>query len=192
MSYFAAAAVRGPKGWSAAELDLSGAADVEEVADRLREVDPDAEVSLLFVEADDTYLVIMRLDYGEDLRIFGSDSVFADETRLGALLLGDVATPVARISGNDVLTMPDESAEEERAGAPEEAEETAGPGESGRPAVEPDIDPVGDADLLADLDVPASRLLALCAHEGMLPSDVTAEICQAIGCGDEVEELREV
>lgn len=192
MSYFAAAAVRGPKGWSAAELDLSGAADVEEVADRLREVDPDAEVSLLFVEADDTYLVIMRLDYGEDLRIFGSDSVFADETRLGALLLGDVATPVARISGNDVLTMPDESAEEERAGAPEEAEETAGPVESGRPAVEPDIDPVGDADLLADLDVPASRLLALCAHEGMLPSDVTAEICQAIGCGDEVEELREV
>jgi hypothetical protein len=25
----------------------------------------------------------------------------------------------------------------------------------------------------------------------MLPSDITAEVCQAIGCGDEVEELRE-
>jgi len=36
VSYFAAAVVRGPKGWSSAEVDLSGAADIEEVADRLR------------------------------------------------------------------------------------------------------------------------------------------------------------
>ena len=57
--------------------------------------------------------------------------------------------------------------------------------------LETDIDPVGDADLLADLGVPARRLLELCAHEGLLPADVTAEVCQAIGCGDEVEELRE-
>ena len=41
----------------------------------------------------------------------------------------------------------------------------------------PDADPVGDADLLADLGVPATRLLTLCAHEGMLPSDITAELC---------------
>jgi len=26
----------------------------------------------------------------------------------------------------------------------------------------------------------------------MLPADVTSELCQAIGCGDELEELREV
>jgi len=45
--------------------------------------------------------------------------------------------------------------------------------------------------LLSDLGVPASRLLALCGREGMLPADVTAEVCQLVGCGDEVEELRE-
>ncbi len=56
---------------------------------------------------------------------------------------------------------------------------------------EPDVEPVGDADLLADLGVPAKRLLELCAREGMLPPDVTAEICLTIGCGDEIEELRE-
>ena len=53
------------------------------------------------------------------------------------------------------------------------------------------IDPAGDPDLLVDLGLPATRLLQLCAHEGMLPSDITAEVCQAIGCGDELEELRE-
>lgn len=181
MSYFAAATVRGPKGWTATELDLSGVADVDEVADRLREVDPDAEISLLFVESDDAYLVIMRLDAGEDLRVFGSDSVFAEESRLGALLLGDIETPAMDIDDTDDLV--------ERNGAA-----VSGDGEEDedeRPAAEPDIDPVGDPDLLADLGVSAHQLLALCAHEGLLPSDVTAEVCQVIGCGDEIEELRE-
>jgi putative tRNA adenosine deaminase-associated protein len=185
VSYFAAAAVRGPKGWVASELGLSGAADVEEVADRLRDVDPDAELSLLFVESDDAYLVIMRLDGAEDLRVFGSDSVFAEESRLGALLLGDIETPALEID-DQALEIDGQALEaEEPAGARDGAD-----GEE-RPAGEPDIDPVGDPDLLADLGISAHRLLTLCAHGGMLPSDITAELCQMIGCGDEIEELRE-
>jgi len=101
VSYFAAAVVCGPDGWAAYELDLGGAADVEEVAEQLREVDPDAEKSLLFVESDDTYLVILRLDKGEDLRVFGSDGAFAEESRLGALLLADLPQPALEL---DALT----------------------------------------------------------------------------------------
>jgi putative tRNA adenosine deaminase-associated protein len=96
-AHFAAAVVRGKPGWSAQELDLSVIADVDEVADLLRDVEPEASVSLLFVEADDTYLVIMRLDDGEDLRVFGSDSAFAEESRLGKLLLSDVESPALEI-----------------------------------------------------------------------------------------------
>ncbi len=173
MSYFAAAAVRGSKGWSAAEVDLTGVADIEEVADLLRDVDPDAPVALLFVESDDAYLAILRLDDGEDLRIFGSDGAFAEESRLGALLLGDLEPPVPGIE-DVVAALPTEGEEEPVA-----------------PPAEPDVEPVGDADLLADLGLPANRLLGLCGREGMLPSDVTAEVCQAIGAGDAVEELRE-
>jgi putative tRNA adenosine deaminase-associated protein len=170
VSYVAAAAARGKDGWSATELDLDGAADVEEVADRLRDMDPDADVSLLFVEADDTYLVVLRLDRGEDLRVFGSDSAFVHESRLGSVLLGDIELPALEI---------DEALSQSMADGDEE------------PAADPEADPVGDADLLADLGVSAHRLLSTCAREGMLPSDVTAEITQAIGCGDELEELRE-
>jgi putative tRNA adenosine deaminase-associated protein len=50
---------------------------------------------------------------------------------------------------------------------------------------------VCDADLLTDLGITAHRLLSLCSSEGMLPSDVTAEICQTLGCADELDELRE-
>ncbi|MEH0938201.1 tRNA adenosine deaminase-associated protein [Micromonospora psammae] len=175
MSYFAAAVVRDEGGWSAAEVNLRGATDIDDVADRLRDVEPDADLSLLFVEADDAYLVILRLDEGEDLRVFGSDSAYAEESRLGALLIGDLKTSVTGL----------EEVDEPRPAA-------GGDEETDQPAVDPEADPVGDADLLADLGIPAQKLLALCGHEGMLPADVTAEICAVLGCGDEVEELREV
>ncbi|MEU8299104.1 tRNA adenosine deaminase-associated protein [Micromonospora sp. NPDC048909] len=175
MSYFAAAVVRDESGWTAAEVNLRGAGDIDEVADRLRDVDQEADLSLLFVEADDTYLVILRLDEGEDLRIFGSDSAYAEESRLGALLVGDLKTSVTGLDDTE-----------------EPRPATSGDEENEQPAVDPEADPVGDADLLADLGIPAQKLLNLCAQEGMLPADVTAEICLVLGCVDEVEELREV
>jgi putative tRNA adenosine deaminase-associated protein len=164
---------RGKNGWTASELELTRLADIDEVVDLLRDVEPDADLSLLFVEADDLYLAVLRLDEGEDLRVFGSDSAFATESRIGALLLGDIEPPALEL---DDLTVPGVVADDD---------------EDENPAVTPDADPVGDAELLADLGVSSHRLLALCALEGMLPADVTAEICQRIGCGDEMEELRD-
>jgi putative tRNA adenosine deaminase-associated protein len=173
VSTFAAAVARGKNGWTASELDLSGVADIDEVADRLRDAEPDADVSLLFVEADDQYLVILRLDEAEDLRVFGSDSAFAEESRIGAMLLGEVEAPALEI--DELAAPPADDAEDDEEG----------------PASDPDADPVGDADLLADLGITAHRLLSLCSSEGMLPSDVSAEICQRLGCADELDELRE-
>jgi len=170
VSYFAAAVTRGSSSWTASVLDLGGAADIDEVVDRLRDVDADADVALLFVESDDSYLAVLRLDQGEDLRVFGSDSVFAEESRLGALLLGDVKAPALEI--DDVTNPP----------ADDEAPTP--------PATEPDVDPVGDPEILADLGISARQLLSLCAHEGLMPADVTAEICQVLGCADAVEDLR--
>jgi putative tRNA adenosine deaminase-associated protein len=194
MPYFAAALTRSTggaangNGWTAFEMSLTDASDVEDVADRLRDVDPDADVSLLFVESDDSYLVIMRLDGGEDMRVFGSDTAFAEESRLGSLLLGEMGRPgleleSIELAGTDLAgTALEEEAEESTVDTEDPLAATP---------LATDAEPAGDADLLADLGVSAGKLLQLCAHDGMLPSDVTAEVCQAIGCGDEVEELRE-
>jgi putative tRNA adenosine deaminase-associated protein len=174
VSTFAAAVARGKNGWTAYEIELTGLADIDEVADRLLDVEPDAEVSLLFVESDDLYLVIVRLDDGEDLRVFGSDSAFAEESRIGSVLLGDIEAPALEI---DEL-----AADSSATDADDEADE---------PAADPDADPVGDAEILADLGISSHRLLTLCALEGMMPADVTAEIAQRLGFADELEELRE-
>lgn len=169
MSYFAAAVLSGPDGWSSSQVDLAGVADLEEAADRLRDIDSAATDAVMFVEADDLYLVIVRVDESDDVRVFGSDAAYADDSRLGALLLGDLEDPVLDI--DEVTSDSDD--------------------EDDTPPTTADADPVGDAELLADLGVPATKLMELCAQEGMMPSDITAEICALLGCADEMEELRE-
>ncbi|GAA3387085.1 tRNA adenosine deaminase-associated protein [Cryptosporangium minutisporangium] len=158
MSYFAAALVRPRRGWVAAELDLDEIQDVEAAVDLLREVEPEADPALLFVEADDEFLVVVRLD-GAETRVFGSDASFGDESRVGAALLADL----------EEVDVPDD-------------DDADDPELMGRP--------VGDVDLLADLGVSARDLLALCAHEGMLPSDVMLEVSRKIGSADALIELR--
>ncbi|MDR7279852.1 tRNA adenosine deaminase-associated protein [Catenuloplanes atrovinosus] len=177
MSYFAAALVRGPSGWFASDLPLTGAADTEDIADRLRDVDHDADLSLLFVESDDSYLVIMRLDEGEDPRVFGSDSIFAEESRLGAMLLSDVEMPAIEIHNEiDEVTEGVEEGSATTSTAPDD----------------PEIDPIGDPDLLADLGISSHDLLLMCGREGVHPSDVTHELCEhIIGSAEVVDELRE-
>ncbi|MGH3738595.1 MAG: tRNA adenosine deaminase-associated protein [Micromonosporaceae bacterium] len=176
MSYFAAAVVRGPKGWTASDFDLGGVSDAEDVADRLRDVDLEATISLLFVEIDEEYLVLLRLDDGEDLRVFGSDAALAEESRLGAVLVADLEPP------DHGIDIPDE---------PDDVDDVDDEDESDTEPADVDADPTGDLDILNDLGIPSRKLLAMVATEGKLPSDVTVEICELLGCADDVEELRE-
>lgn len=160
MSYFAAALARTPAGWTAEEIDLDGLADVDEVADRVRDVDGDAEMSLLFVEEDDEYVAILRVDAGADEpRVFVSDSHATETYAVAGLLAGAVEDPAD----------------------PDDEDESP-----------PDSEPVGDADLLADLGTPRRDLIALVTHERTLPADVISEVCERAGCLDELESLRGV
>jgi putative tRNA adenosine deaminase-associated protein len=157
VSYFAAALARTPTGWTAEELDLDGVSDVDEVADRVRDVDGEAETALLFVEEDDEYVAILRVDADADeLRVFVSDPAAAE------------TYPVAGIFAGAVEDSPDEDEDDSAA----------------------DSEPVGDADLLADLGTPRRDLIALVTHERTLPADVISEVCERAGCLDELETLR--
>jgi putative tRNA adenosine deaminase-associated protein len=159
VSYFAAALARTPAGWTAEELDLDGLSDVDEVADRVRDVDGEAETALLLVEEDDEYVAILRVD-ADDLRVFVSDAQAAQTYPVAGIFAGAV---------------------EEEPPPPSADDEDEDP---------PDSEPVGDADLLADLGTPRRDLIALVTHERTLPSDVISEVCERAGCLDELETLR--
>ena len=160
MSYFAAALARTPAGWTAEELDLDGLSDVDAVADRVRDVDGEAETALLFVEEDDEYVAILRVD-ADDLRVFVSDSQAAETYPVAGIFAG--------------------AAVEDEPPPPADSDDEEDP---------PDSEPVGDADLLADLGTPRRDLIALVTHERTLPSDVISEVCERAGCLDELENLR--
>jgi putative tRNA adenosine deaminase-associated protein len=94
VSYFAAALARTPDGWTAEELDLDGLSDVDEVADLVRDVEDGAETALLFVEEDDEYVAILRVDAGADEpRVFVSDAAATGTYALAGLLAGAVEGP---------------------------------------------------------------------------------------------------
>ena len=168
MAYFAAALARSDEGWVASEFDLDDVDDLDQLTDMLREVagEEPSGPALLFVEEDDEWFGIIRVDGESDPRVFLSDSR-AVETSERAALLYEEAAAVAVVDSED-------------------DEEDDDDDESMRPAAEP----TGDTALLTDLGTSSARLLELCAEEGQLPADIITAICERAGCLDELEQLR--
>jgi putative tRNA adenosine deaminase-associated protein len=158
--YVATVLTRNSDTWAAHEVSLDDAEDVDGVVDIIRSVDESADTSLLFVDEEDEYLAIVRVDETDDEpRVFVSDGHAIDSFAIPALLLDGTA-----LDGSD-----------------DEDDDTP----SGH-----DSDPVGDAGLLADLGTNSSALIRLCNAEGTLPSDVVASIAEKAGFLDELEAVR--
>lgn len=164
MPHFAAALYRRPSGWAGEELDLKGVEDLDGVVDELRQFGDEADIQLLFVEEDDEWFAVVRVDEDGDPRVFLSDARAIESSELGALL-GEAAAVV------DPRDDPHEDEDED------DAVQTGG-------------DPVGDADLLSDLGTPARQLLDLSAQEGQLPADIISAVCERVGCLEALDALR--
>lgn len=171
MPHFAAALTRGPSGWSGEELDLKGVEDLDGVVEELRQYGDEADLQLLFVEEDDEWFAIVRVDEDGDPRVFLSDGRAMESSELGALF-GEAAA---------VTDPPDER---------DDDDEDSDDDEDDDDAVQTSGDPVGDPDVLSDLGTPEKRLLALCAEEGQLPADVISTLCENAGCLEALDALR--
>ncbi|MDX6285985.1 MAG: hypothetical protein QOG53_1470 [Frankiales bacterium] len=172
MSYFAAAMARLDDGWDAREMDLTGVEDLDTLTDQLRDVISDASALtvVLFVEEDDEYLAIVRLDSELEPRVFLSDVRVVDTSVIAAMLYEEAAAE----SLEDIAEDDEDSDDDEE--------------EDG--ALRAEADPAGDDDLLVDLGMPGKVLLDLCAEEGMLPADVITAVCESLGCLEQMESLR--
>ena len=167
MAYFAAALARSDGAWVGSEFDLDDVEDLDQVVDMLRELagDDSEGPALLFVEEDDEWFGVVRVDGDNDPRVFVSDSRVVEQSRVAGILYEEAAAqPVLEAEESE-----DDDDEE-----------------SMRPAAEP----AGDAELVADLGTSSARLLELCAEEGQLPADIITAICERAGCLDELDQLR--
>jgi putative tRNA adenosine deaminase-associated protein len=166
VSYFAAALARTGESWTGVEVDLDELEDIEALTDLMRDLSGEGSgPTLLMLEENDEYVAIVRVDGGSSG--LGEPRVFLSDRR--AVQNSDVAAMLW-----------------EEAGADEDVEDDDDD-EGTRPVAEP----VGDTELLADLGTSGSRLVDLCAEEGLLPADILTAVCEKAGCADVLEELRE-
>jgi putative tRNA adenosine deaminase-associated protein len=159
--YFAAALARTNDGWNGSEVDMDTVEDLDTLVELLRDLAEGGPV-LFFLEEDDEYLAIIRVDGDGDPRTFISDDRAVGTSALASLVMEDVAPP------------------EEAEGEDDDDEGTR-----------PDAEVAGDADVVASFGIPADKLVALCATEGMLPADIVTAICEKAGCADALDDLRE-
>ncbi len=158
MAHSAVVLSRGPGGWSAQEQDLDEIEDLDSLADQLR--DDEHPLRLLFVEEDDEWVGIVRVEPDADPQVFLSDRRVLETSGLAERLFAD-ALPVVTANEDD-------------------DEDTA----------RPNAEPVGEDGVLADQGTPGDVLVELCAEEGMLPGDVISALCERAGCGDALDEVR--
>lgn len=159
MAHSAVVMSRGPGGWSGQEQeDLDDIEDLDSLTDELR--DDEHPLRLLFVEEDDEWVGIIRVEPDGDPRVFLSDRRVLETSELAERLFAD-ALPV--------LPPPED-----------DDEETA----------RPNAEPVGDDDVLADQGTPPDVLVELCAEEGLLPADVISALCERAGCTEALDEVR--
>lgn len=173
MPHSALALARSGKTWTGADIDLDELEDLDAVVDALRDRF-DSDTIVLLVEEDDEWCGIVRLQGDDDVRVFVSDGRVVEVPGLAQRFFEDAVPPIAPLSLED----DDDDADGD---ADDEDDDDAG---------SPDIEPVGDPALLADIGTSSAQLLALCAEEGVLPSDLIAAVVESAGAGDVLEKLR--
>ncbi|WP_037601866.1 tRNA adenosine deaminase-associated protein [Streptacidiphilus rugosus] len=190
MAYFAALLARTEDGWDVSETDLDDVETLADLADLAREAAEDEETVLVFIEQEDAWFAVVRVDGEEDPRVFVSDAAAASRSAYGELVLTE---ELLGRDGEDDLgdldrLVVDLDDEEASAGASDEDEDdtdgAAAAGSDGIPA-----GPLGDAGLLIDFGFGAKELMDLAA-EGSVPGDALTDIADALGCGEVLEAVR--
>jgi putative tRNA adenosine deaminase-associated protein len=179
VAYFAVVLTRHDGGWDVNDVDLDQVDDLTDLADLMRDsaASEDAEGPfLLFLEQEDLWFAIVRVDGEEDPRVFVSDRSAVEHSAYAEMLLEAAGGVHADAVEPEIVLLSDEDAED----AEDDDEE----------APKEDTGPVGDQDLLADLGTNGDALVELCTKEGMLPSEVLTYLAEQAGAADALESVR--
>ncbi|MEU9454650.1 hypothetical protein [Streptomyces sp. NPDC048277] len=174
--YFAALLARTEDGWEASDTELDDVETLSDLADLARESASDADDTVLvFIEQEDAWFGVVRIDGEEDPRVFVSSAAAAARSSYGELLLTDEMLGREPKDDADDLDALDLDGTEDGEPETEDDEDTD---TSAVPA-----GPVGDTGILDDLGVSPKELLAL-------SDDALSEIAEALGAADVLETVR--
>ncbi|OKI11698.1 hypothetical protein [Streptomyces sp. CB03911] len=183
MAYFAAVLARTEDGWEVSETELDAVESLADLADLAREAAQEDDSVLVFIEQEDAWFAIVRVDGEEDPRIFVSDGAAAARSSYGSVLTDELVEQAGESEFDDLDNLVAELDDEDSASEEDEDDGPAvGPG--GVP-----VGPLGDSEILAEFGLAAKDLVDL-SGEGAVPGDALAEIADALGCGEILEAVR--
>ncbi len=87
--YFAALLARTEDGWEASDTELDDVETLSDLTDLAREASVDDDTVLVFIEQEDAWFGVVRVDGEEDPRIYVSDAAAAARSSYGEILLTD-------------------------------------------------------------------------------------------------------
>ncbi|MGW7443279.1 tRNA adenosine deaminase-associated protein [Kitasatospora sp. NPDC054795] len=178
VAYFAAVLARTEDGWDVSETELDDVETLADLADLARDSAQDDDSVLIFIEQEDAWFAVVRVDGEEDPRIFVSDGAAAARSSYGSVLTDELVDQAGESEFGDLDHLLDETAEAE------EQDEEDADARGGVP-----VGPLGDAHLLTEFGLASEALLAL-SGEGAVPGDALEEIAEALGCGEVLEAVR--
>ncbi|MEU8697925.1 hypothetical protein AB0C61_09595 [Streptomyces sp. NPDC048680] len=190
--YFAALLARTEDGWEASDTDLDDVETLSDLTDLAREASVDEDTVLVFIEQEDAWFGVIRVDGEEDPRIYVSNASAAARSSYGEILLTD------ELLGREPGAEDSIAALEELVGldGPEDGEPDNAPDHHNddhhNDTTDDDDDdgldavpagPLGDTGVLSDLGLPETELL-------MLRTDALVEIADALGAAEVLETVR--
>ncbi|MFE1234852.1 hypothetical protein [Streptomyces sp. NPDC058745] len=176
--YFAALLARTEDGWEASDTELDDVETLSDLTDLAREAGADDDTVIVFIEQEDAWFGILRIEGEEDPRIYVSDGAAAARSSYGEILTRELLGDDGDDDADELLALDLDGTEDGEPAHHEDDEEETGVAADAVPAA-----PVGDRLILADLGLSEADLLAL-------DSDVLAEIADALGAAEVLETVR--
>lgn len=186
--YFAALLARTEDGWEASDTELDDVETLSDLTDLAREASVDEDTVLVFIEQEDAWFGVIRVDGEEDPRIYISDASSAARSSYGEILLTDELLgrePEAEdsIAALEELVGLDGTEDGEPDHTTDNQTDHDDNDDDGLDADAVPTGPLGDTGILSDLGLAEKELL-------MLRTDALVEIADALGAAEVLETVR--
>ncbi|MEU9199357.1 hypothetical protein [Streptomyces sp. NPDC048332] len=180
--YFAALLARTEDGWEASDTDLDDVETLSDLTDLAREASVDEDTVLVFIEQEDAWFGVVRVDGEDDPRIYVSNASAAARSSYGEILLTDELLGREPGAEDSIAALEElvglDGTEDGEPETPDNSTDDDGPDPDAVPA-----GPLGDTGVLSDLGLPEAELL-------MLRTEALAEIADALGAAEVLETVR--
>ncbi|MFD8972019.1 MULTISPECIES: hypothetical protein [Streptomyces] len=175
--YFAALLARTEDGWEASDTELDDVETLSDLAELAREASDDDTV-IVYIEQEDAWFGIVRIEGEEDPRIYVSDGAAAARSSYGEILTREILGDDLDAELDELESLDLDGTEDGEPLADDADDEPDGAAAELVPSA-----PVGDALVLADLGLSERELRAL-------DSDALAVIADALGAAEVLEAVR--